>query len=147
MGQAAGGTTVGALGDLTGYFLRRASSTFAADFALALAETGLTQVLFGILAVVAANTGINQGAAARLLGIQRGNMVLLVNQLVDAGLLDRRVAPGDRRAVVLSLTVAGEALFADCLPRLAAHERRMLARLSTPERRTLTALLARIVEP
>jgi DNA-binding MarR family transcriptional regulator len=94
------------LGDLpvlVGYHLRRASSAFSADFARAVAGTGMRQVLFGILTVVGANPGINQGMVARILGIQRANMVSLINELVDSGAVDRRVSPEDRRAFALTL--------------------------------------------
>ena len=52
--------TIGVLQDLAGYHLRRAANAFAADFAQALEGTGVRQVLFGILVVVAANPGINR---------------------------------------------------------------------------------------
>ena len=137
-------TAIGALEHLVGYHLRRTSALFAADFADAVAGTGMRQVLFGILSVVAANPGINQGNAGRALGIQRANMVSLVTDLVDRGLIARDVAADDRRAFALSLTEAGEAMVAACLQRIAEHEGQMLADLSAEERTTLIALLSRI---
>src|SRR3982750_2397891 len=106
---------LGALDHLVGYHLRRASSAFGADFARAVEGTGMRQGLFGILAVVGANPGINQGAAGRWLGIQRGNMVALINQLADIDLLDRQTAAEDRRALALKLTPAGEKTLEECL--------------------------------
>ena len=137
-------TGLGALHNLVGYHLRRASNAFSSDFAVAIEGTGMRQVLFAILSVVSANPGINQGAAGRALGIQRANMVLLINQLVDAGLLDRQTAREDRRAFALTLTPAGTDTRKDCLRRIEAHEKRMLADFSAAERRTLIALLTRI---
>ena len=135
---------LGALDHLVGYHLRRASSAFGADFARALEGTGMRQVLFGILSVVGANPGINQGAAGRSLGIQRANMVTLINQLADIGLLDRQTAAEDRRALALRLTPAGEKALKECLERIEAHEEQMLASLTAAERRTLIALLSKI---
>lgn len=137
-------TGLGVLHDLVGYHLRRASNAFSSDFAVAIEGTGMRQVLFAILSVVSVNPGINQGAAARALGIQRANMVLLINQLVDAGLLDRQTAREDRRAFALMLTPAGTDALRDCTQRIEAHEKRMLADFSTAERKTLIALLTRI---
>ena len=137
-------TSLGVLEGLVGYHIRRASSAFAADYSRAIAGTGMRQVLFGILSVVGANPGINQGTAGRSLGIQRANMVSLMNELVDAGLLDRRTATDDRRAFALNLSPAGETMLADCLDRIEAHEREMLADFTAAERRTLIALLTRI---
>ncbi|MEO9133236.1 MAG: MarR family transcriptional regulator [Sphingomonas sp.] len=135
---------LGVLEQLAGYHLRRASGAFGADFARAVEGTGMRQVLFGILSVVGANPGINQGAAGRSLGIQRANMVTLINQLADVGLLDRQTAADDRRALALSLTAAGETMLEECLARIEVHEEHMLAGLTAAERRTLIGLLTKI---
>lgn len=135
---------VGALDPLVGYHLRRAFGAFAADFAAAVEGTGMRQVLVGILAVVSGSPGINQGAVGRVLGIKRANMVSLINELVDAGLLDREVDPGDRRAFSLNVTDAGRAMLATCLERIEAHERKMLTGFTEEERATLLDLLGRI---
>jgi DNA-binding MarR family transcriptional regulator len=138
------GVELGVLEDLVGYHLRRASSVFAADFARALAGTEMRQVLFGVLSVVAANPGINQGAAGRVLGIQRANMVSLINQLVDQGLVERCAVDGDRRAFALRLTDTGEATLTKSLARIREHEGELLADLHPEERATLVRLLGRI---
>lgn len=135
---------LGVLEGLAGYHLRRASSAFSNDFVRAIEGTGMRQVLFGILSVVGANPDINQGEVGRSLGIQRANMVSLINQLVDAGLIDRQTASYDRRAFALNLTPAGEAMLKDCLVLIEKHEQRMLAGFTPAERRTLIALLTRI---
>jgi DNA-binding MarR family transcriptional regulator len=142
----AGAETVdlGALSDLAGYHLRRASGAVAADFARVLAGTGVRQVLFGILSVVGANPGINQGSVGRHLGIQRANMVALINELVDAGSVERRVSSEDRRAFALTLSDAGQVLFDECLARIHVHERAMLAGLTEAERKQLILLLQKI---
>jgi len=135
---------IGALGPLAGYHLRRAFGAFAADFAAAMEGTGMRQVLVGILAVVAGSPGINQGAVGRVLGIKRANMVSLINELIDSGLIVREVDPGDRRAFTLEATDGGRAMLDDCLARIAAHEQRMLAGFSEEEKATLLDLLGRI---
>jgi DNA-binding MarR family transcriptional regulator len=138
------GAELGELGDLAGYHLRRASAVFAADFARVLAGLNMRQVLFAILAVVDANKGINQGAVGRRLGIQRANMVSLINELADRGLIERRIAPDDRRAFALTMTAAGAEMLAQCLERIRAHEEAMLEGFSSEELAQLLALLARI---
>ncbi|MEG3085991.1 MarR family winged helix-turn-helix transcriptional regulator [Sphingomonas sp. PB4P5] len=135
---------IGTLSHLLGYHLRRASGAFALDFHEAMNGTGMRQVLVGILAIVEANPGVNQGSVGTALGIKRANMVSLINELVDAGLLARIVAPEDRRAFSLTLTESGQAMLKDCTVRIEAHEARMLADLSGAERQTLLELLGRI---
>ena len=138
------GVELGVLSGLAGYHLRRASGAFAADFLRAIDGTGMRQVLFGILSVVAANPDINQGAVGRSLGIQRANMVSLINELVDKGLVERRVSAGDRRAFALRLSEAGTTKLAECIDRISAHEEEMLSDLSVADRTRLIALLTRI---
>ena len=133
-----------ALDPLVGYHLRRANGAFSAHFARALAGTGMRQVLFGILSVVERHPGINQGAAGRVLGIQRANMVSLINELVDAGWIERQPADDDRRAFALAMTPGGRVALARTLELVHAHEEQMLAGLSEAERLTLVDLLGRI---
>lgn len=135
---------LGALGPLVGYHLRRASGAFAADFAAAMEGTEMRQVLIGILAIVSGNAGINQGTVGRILGIKRANMVSLINELVERGLITRDVDPSDRRAFALNITPAGSAMLGECLSRIERHERKMLAGFTQLEKATLLDLLGRI---
>ncbi len=94
--------------------------------------------------MVAGRPGINQGAVGRVLGIKRANMVSLINELVDAGLITREVDAADRRAFSLRITDTGRSALADSLARITAHEERMLAGFTADERAQLLDLLGRI---
>jgi DNA-binding MarR family transcriptional regulator len=135
---------LGVLAELIGYHMRRASAVMAGDFARALEGTGIRQVLFGILSIVDANPGINQGTVGRMLGIQRANMVAPVNEMAERGWIDRQVDSSDRRAFILSLTEAGHAMFLRALARIRAHEANVLSDLNVADRQQLMDLLARI---
>lgn len=135
---------LGPLEMLVGYHLRRATATMRADYARTVEGAGVRQVLFGILSVISANPGINQGSVARLLGIRRPNMVALVGELVERGLVTRRVDDADRRAFVLNLTDAGAETVARTLARIRLHEERLLSGISPKQRIVLMTLLARI---
>ncbi|MGN8000514.1 MarR family winged helix-turn-helix transcriptional regulator [Sphingomonas sp. 22176] len=135
---------LGALDTFVGYHMRRASALMANDFNAAMAGTGVRQVLFGVLSVIAANPGINQGRIGAALGIQRANMVTLINELLEAGYILRTVSPEDRRAFVFALTDSGEAMVEEGLARIRRHEDRLLAALSPDERDVLIALLKRV---
>lgn len=132
------------LDELIGYHLRRASGAFAADFHSAVEGTGLRQVLFGILSVVAKRPGVNQSTVGRLLGIKRANMVALINELTELGLIKRMDDPRDRRALSLTLTETGSGLLQEGLRRIRAHEERMLAGFTAGEKQILRELLKRI---
>ena len=142
--EKGGDRQLGMLERLVGYHLRRASAVFGSDFAGAMAGEGLRQVPFAILSVIGANPGIRQGAAGRLLGIQRANMVALIGELVAAGLIERQAAAGDRRAFALALTPAGAALLERATARLLAHEAELLSDFTHGERVLLIELVRRI---
>ncbi|MEH3047306.1 MarR family winged helix-turn-helix transcriptional regulator [Sphingomonas adhaesiva] len=138
------GISLGALDTLVGYHIRRASSLMATDFTNAMAGTGIRQVLFGVLSIIAANPGINQSRIGEALGIQRANMVSLINELMAADFLTRKVSPDDRRAFVFELTAHGEHVVADALARIRQHEERLLSGFSAAERALLVEMLTRI---
>lgn len=135
---------IGVLSDLVGYHLRRATNVAVADFMRAVGDTGMRQVLFGILSIVERNPDINQGAVGRSLGIKRANMVALINELVDGGLLDRRVSAEDRRAFALRLTAKGRRVYEESLARIREHEAALLSDFTAEERALLISMLSRV---
>lgn len=136
--------SLGPLDELTGYHLRRAYAVMSADFAQTFADSAMRQVLVGVLSVISANPGVNQGQVGKMLGIQRTNMVALVNQLVDLGFVTRHQDRTDRRAFSLILTDRGQETLRSTLDRIRQHEQRLLRRLTAREHATLVALLRKI---
>ncbi len=138
------GVELGVLKDFAGYHLRRTSAAFAADFARVLVGTGMRQVPFAVLSVVAANPDINQGLVGRTLGIQRANMVAIINELVGLNLVEREVSREDRRAFALRLSNTGTEMLNKCVGLICLHEERLLSDLAHDERNRLIQLLTRI---
>jgi DNA-binding MarR family transcriptional regulator len=68
-----------------------------------------------------------------------------VNRLVKLGLIAREADGDDRRAQILSLTPAGQAIFEEAMPHFVGIEQEMLAPLSLVEREMLSMLLAKVV--
>jgi DNA-binding MarR family transcriptional regulator len=129
---------------LVGYRLRLATNAMTSDLRVTLEGTGLRPVLFAMLAVVARNPGIIQTALGNALGVQRANLVPLLNELGDRDLIERRPAPNDKRAYALHVTAAGERILVEALARIHDHEERLLERLSARERDSLKRLLGKI---
>ena len=100
--------------------------------------------MFGILSVVATNPGINQTSLSGVLGIDKPNLVVLIDAAVERGLLTRSVDSKDRRSRVLNLTPRGHNQFKKTLALVRRGEDRMLAHLSRSERTILLTLLKRI---
>lgn len=131
----------GALPYLLGYRLRLAQQAVFRDFAASV--QGLSPGRVGLLILIDANPGVTQSRLAEAVRRDRSTMVGVVDQLEGRGLVERRRGT-DRRTNGLWLTRAGRALLARALRRIAAHERRIAARLSAAERRRLLQLLGKI---
>ena len=129
---------------LVGYRLRRAATVFMTDFRLAMGDSSIRPVLFAMLSIVAENPGINQTSLGRALGIQRANLVPLVNDLLERGLIERRQAQQDKRAFALLLSSKGETELAEATKRIRAQEQKRLKPLDKKERAQLLELLRRI---
>ena len=109
-------------------------------------ETGLHPYHFAILLVLSERSLETQGAIADALGYDRGQLVGLLDELEEQGLVERRRDANDRRRHLVSLTPEGKRT----LRRLRALSRQtedeFLEPLSNDERATLHALLLRLAE-
>jgi len=74
----------------------------------AVAHIGVSHALaWPLLMIGRHGNGVRQGQIAELLGIEGPSLVRLLDQLVAAGLVQRRDDPADGRARTLHLTPAG----------------------------------------
>jgi DNA-binding MarR family transcriptional regulator len=132
----------GPLSEYVGYALRLAQLTVFQDFIDSLAELDLRPGQFSLLTVVDANPGLLQSHACAALGIQKANLVPLLDGLQKRGLV-RRVAR-DGRANGLHLTDEGRRLLVRARRLHDRHERRITGLMSALERKRLIAMLNRI---
>jgi MarR family transcriptional regulator, lower aerobic nicotinate degradation pathway regulator len=109
-------------------------------------ETGLHPYHHGILTVLGERSLDTQGAIADALGYDRGQLVGLLDDLEERGLVERQRDPSDRRRHIVRLTPDGEKM----LRRLRALSRQIedefLSPRSEEERADLHALLYRLAE-
>lgn len=129
-----------------GYAVRRAQVAVFQDFMRAVASTDIRPAQFSILTVIAANPGLKQADVSRALGIERGRLVLVLNELEKRGLARRAASEIDRRSHALHLTPKGERLLAQLNGLVGEHERRMSARLGPQDKARLLELLDRLVD-
>jgi DNA-binding MarR family transcriptional regulator len=134
---------LGALPQLLGYRLRRAQQAVFRDFAASV--HGLSPGRVGLLITIEANPGMTQSRLAEMVGRDRSTMGGVLDELEAKALIERRRG-ADRRTNGLWLTRAGRALLGRAVREIAAHERRIAARLNAAERKQLLDLLGRIAE-
>jgi DNA-binding MarR family transcriptional regulator len=111
-----------------------------------MAAYDMTPGRFGVLEVIAANSGLSQSELGGVLGIDRSTVVAVIDRLEKDGLVRRTKAPNDRRSHALKLSEKGAVTLAVLEQRVAAHERDIAGALSAAERKTLLTLLARIAD-
>ncbi len=75
----------------------------------AVAHVGMSQALAWPLVMIGRQGGMRQGVLADRLGIEAPSLVRSLDQLVEAGFVERREDAADRRAKTLHLTDAGAA--------------------------------------
>jgi DNA-binding MarR family transcriptional regulator len=86
----------------------------------------------------------SQAALAARLGIDRTVMTYLLDDLAEAGLVERRPDPGDRRTRLVVATEHGRTVLADLDQRFARAEQHILGGLSPEEQAAFRALLTRL---
>lgn len=107
-------------------------------------EAGLHPYHHAILALLDEGTRETQGQIAEALGYDKGQLVGLLDDLEEAGLIERQRDPSDRRRHVVRMTAKGRKTL-EKLRRLSAEvEDEFLATLSAAERDQLHALLLRV---
>jgi DNA-binding MarR family transcriptional regulator len=117
---------------LSGYVLRRASVAALAELNEGLAPLGLRHAAAAMLMLIESRPGITQSEAARVLDIQRANMVPFIARLEKRGVIRRRQVDG--RSQALDLTGRGRMLLARARRVVEAHEAALLARVPEPLR-------------
>ena len=100
---------------------------------------------YQVLAAAARDEHGSQLALAQHLGVDRTVMTYLLDSLAEAGLIQRRPDPADRRARRVVATARGRALLGELGERLRAAEDQVLAGLDEAEdRQAFRTLLQRL---
>jgi MarR family transcriptional regulator, transcriptional regulator for hemolysin len=127
-----------------GFLVNDVARLFGRRFSQNGHRLGLTRAQCRTLARIARHEGINQAGLADLLEVRPMTLVRQIDRMEDAGWIERRPDPADRRARKLFLTDKARPILGRI--RNVANETRdeALARLSPPERAQLVALLTRV---
>jgi DNA-binding MarR family transcriptional regulator len=126
------------------FLLAQIGGHAAARFAERLAPLALTPAHAGILWNVSSQPDITQRALAELLGSFPSRLSLVLDELEEKGLIERRARPDDRRSYALRLTRAGKAKLEQIARIGREHQDDVCAALDVAERSRLRELLGKI---
>jgi len=128
-----------------GVLVRRLHQVHSALFQEECAAFGVTPVQYSLLSLIEVAPGLDQGAAAAGLRLDRFTTADVIRRLVAAELL-RVTAGADRRTRLLALTPKGRRLLAAIAPAAGRAHQRLIDALPPREQKTLMALLRRLVD-
>jgi DNA-binding MarR family transcriptional regulator len=128
-------------------FLLKRLGFFAKERGMATYEdTGLNPYHHAILVVLDEGALETQGAIADRLGYDRGQLVGMLDELEEQGLVERRRDPDDRRRHIVQVTPAGRKALGKLRAIAVQLEDELLAPLDEPARAELHSLLLRLAE-
>jgi len=122
------------LREFVGYHLKRAFNVVVSDLNQTLKPYELRMITYTALILIIDNPGLRQSQLADALAIERPNLVVIIDELENRGLITRDRVPTDRRAYALNGTKAGEDLYKTAISAVHDHEKRVLGVLSDEER-------------
>lgn len=93
-----------------GFLMHEVSRLFRREISRRLQRLGLTTAQWVTLVRLSFHEGINQAALADILEVQPITLGRTLDRLAEAGLIERRPDPGDRRAFLLYLMPAARPL-------------------------------------
>jgi DNA-binding MarR family transcriptional regulator len=128
------------------FLLAQLGAEAAARFAQRISVLDLTPAQASLLRLIAWQPGQSQQALARQLGTPPSRLVIILDELEERGLTERRRNPSDRRNHALYLTGDGTRLMAQLGQIGSAHEDDICAPLNAAERSQLHTLLTRIAD-
>jgi DNA-binding MarR family transcriptional regulator len=120
----------------------RVSTAIAASYS---ERFGLSIAEWRVIAVLAETPGLSAGEVADRTAMDKVAVSRAVSSLLRARRLRRRTAAGDRRRSVLTLSPAGEEIYAEVVPLALDHQRGLLAALSATDRAHLERILDRLL--
>ena len=128
------------------FLLKRLGMTAKEQSVAAYDGAGLHPYHHAILVLLDEGPPATQGSIADALGYDKGQLVGLLDELEDAGLVERNRDPSDRRRHVVRMTPAGTKMLARLRTLSAELDDEFFGTLDAAQREQLHRLLLRLAE-
>ncbi|HYN92701.1 MAG TPA: MarR family winged helix-turn-helix transcriptional regulator [Pilimelia sp.] len=127
------------------FLLSWATHALGAEYAVGLAELGISQRAFCVL-TAALPGGRTQRQLGEMCGVDKTTMVVTLDELERAGLAERHPAPTDRRARIVAVTEAGEKVVRRATEVTTRIQADVLAGLPAEDRAAFLRVLEELVQ-
>lgn len=129
-----------------GYLFRRMQQIAVSIFVEECGAYDLTPVQFAALVAIGTHPGIDATRLSAVIAFDRSTLGNVIERLQAKAYIERKSSPADKRVRLLYLTRSGAALLREVMPSVDRAQARMLRPLKPDDRRTLLALLTRLVD-
>lgn len=126
------------------FLMARAASVGSSDANRRLARLGLKVRSYSVLAVVAGGRAPTQRELSQFLVMNPSQVVAILDDLEERGLVQRRTDPRDRRSKIIVPTEAGRKLCAQAKDAVDTAAEESLGALGPQEREELSRLLRKV---
>ncbi|MGN9846310.1 MarR family winged helix-turn-helix transcriptional regulator [Nonomuraea sp. H19] len=130
--------------DLHWLFARLKQGLATAEAAV-VREHGMTLWGYTVLMAIVEAPARTQLALAQAVSVDKSKLVIILDELENAGLVSRRPDPADRRARIIEVTAQGSRALKAARSDIEAIEDRLLTGLAPSERTTLKSALRHLV--
>jgi DNA-binding MarR family transcriptional regulator len=127
-----------------GYLITDVSRLLRREFDARARQIGVTRSQWRTLGILSRRPGLNQGALAEIMEVEPITVARMIDRLEDAGLVERRRDPTDRRAWRIHITDAARPLLSQLRTIGEGVTDEALTGLGAAERQALEAMLDRI---
>jgi MarR family transcriptional regulator, lower aerobic nicotinate degradation pathway regulator len=129
-----------------GYLFRRMQQIAVAIFVEECRAYELTPVQFAALVAIHTHPGIDATRLSAVIAFDRSTLGNVIERLEAKDHIERRPAREDKRVKLLYLTKSGATLLREIMPSVDRAQARMLQPLKPADRKTLMALLTKLVD-
>ncbi len=128
------------------FLIAQVGSHSQSSFGRQVDALGLRLAHVGVLKAILKANGLTQRELGDALGMFPSNLVRLIDELEEKGLVGRRRSTEDRRSYTLQLTEQGQGVTLQLINLTRAHQDQICTSLAPAERRELARLLQKIAK-
>jgi len=132
------------MSETIGFLLNDSARLFRRAFNARTRDTGITALQWRLLIYLRRHQGIRQGPMAELIEVEPITLSRMIDRLEEAGLVERRADPSDRRAWLLYLAPGADELLTAMRATTDALTAEATEGLNAEEREQLSDLVERV---